>query len=279
MSPPCRLAWSTDVHLNFLSKDEVFAYCQKVSDVEATSLTLSGDIAEGPTLKYYLTLMEQELGRNIYFVLGNHDYYRSSIRRVRKMVTELCRESEHLFWLNDAGVVELAPSVGLIGHDGWSDGRFGDYHGSGVVLNDYMLIEELSDMSAGKRLTQLNLLGDEAAAHMRVHLPEALEQYSKVFVVTHVPPFREACWKEGMLSNDEWLPHFACKAMGEAIADIVEQYPRCEVTVLCGHTHSRGFARIRPNLVVRTGGAVYGSPVIEEVIVVDPDLASASVQK
>jgi hypothetical protein len=158
----------------------------------------------------------------------------------------------------------------MIGHDGWSDGRLGDYESSGVVLNDYLLIEELSDMSPGKRLTELNLLGDEAAQHIRLQLPEAMKRYPKVYVVTHVPPFREACWHDGRLSNDEWLPHFSCGAVGEALREVVDQHPESDVTVLCGHTHSRGFARIRPNLVVRTGGAIYGSPIIEEVIEVEP---------
>jgi hypothetical protein len=185
------------------------------------------------------------------------------------MVAGVTRESERLRWLPEAGVVELAPTVGLVGHDGWADGRLGSYATSPVMLNDYLLIDELSGLSPQARLGVLNELGDEAAAFVRAHLPAASQRYRKVYFLTHVPPFREACWHEGELSNDDWLPHFACGALGDALLEVAEANPACEITVLCGHTHSRGVARLRPNLDVRTGGAVYGAPVIEEVIELD----------
>ena len=38
--------------------------------------------------------------------------------------------------------VEDFDEVGLVGHDGWSDGRAGNYAGSDVFLSDYLLIDE-----------------------------------------------------------------------------------------------------------------------------------------
>ena len=38
-----------------------------------------------------------------------------------------------------------------------------------------------------------------------------------------------------------------------------------KMTVLCGHTHSPGFAQILDNLEVRTGGAQYGEPALQRV--------------
>jgi predicted MPP superfamily phosphohydrolase len=261
-----RLAWATDIHLNFLSVEEVEAFCHRISALEPHALVVSGDIAEGPTIKGYLELLAREIERPIYFVLGNHDFYRSSIRRVRRIVSDLCREHDGLVWLGGSGVVELSSTVGLLGHDGWADGRIGSFFESKVVLNDYVLIEELSELSTRARFERLNALGDEAADHLRTHLPGALERYEKVYVVTHVPPFREACWYLGEPSNDEWLPHFACRAVGDVLSGMAAEFPSREVTVLCGHTHGRGVARLSPNLVVRTGGAAYGEPVVEEVI-------------
>ena len=42
--------------------------------------------------------------------------------------------------------------------------------------------------------------------------------------------------------------------------------PQHGMAVLCGHTHSPGFAQILDNLVVRTGGAQYGTPVLQQVL-------------
>jgi Icc protein len=36
--------------------------------------------------------------------------------------------------------------------------------------------------------------------------------------------------------------------------------------VFCGHTHGEGTAHILPNLVVHTGGADYGKPVVQKVL-------------
>ncbi len=261
-----RLAWVTDIHLNFLAEKDIVVFCQGIVSVGAEALIISGDIAEGPTLKGYLETLERELERPIYFVLGNHDYYRSSIPRVRKNVAALCEASKFLRWLPLDGVIELGPKTGLVGHDGWADGRLGDYSASTVLLNDYMLIDELSGLSSKARLIQLNALGDEVASFAQVYVSSAMERFDQVFFITHVPPFAEACWYEGQISADHWLPHFACGAAGSALIQIAKAHPESELTVLCGHTHSRGVARILPNLLVRTGAAVYGTPVIEEVI-------------
>jgi hypothetical protein len=89
-----------------------------------------------------------------------------------------------------------------------------------------------------------------------------------VLVLTHVPPFREACWHEGRISSDDFLPHFACAATGTVLRDFADAHPERQVTVLCGHTHSAGEAVIRPNLRVRTGSARYGEPAVQDVITV-----------
>jgi hypothetical protein len=97
-------------------------------------------------------------------------------------------------------------------------------------------------------------------------LPEALARQRRVVALTHVPPFREACWHEGRLSNGNWLPHFTCTAAGDAMAVVRRAHPDRELLVLCGHTHGAGEAEVLPNLRVRTGGAVYGAPVVERVL-------------
>jgi hypothetical protein len=165
-------------------------------------------------------------------------------------------------------VVELTESTCLIGHDAWGDGRIGDYAGSQVMMNDYRLIEELTGLDRATRLRKLNALGDEAADYLGCLLPDALARYRNVLTLLHVPPFKEACWHEGSISDDDWLPHFTCKAVGDLLRDTMQAQPDCQMIVLCGHTHGAGEARILPNLNVITGGAEYGSPSIQELLIV-----------
>ena len=125
------------------------------------------------------------------------------------------------------------------------------------------------DLDHATRLQKLHALADEAAAHFRALLPDALQRFEKLIVVTHVPPFREACWYRGRPSDDAWLPHFSCKVVGDVLAEAMAAHPDRDMTVLCGHTHGAGEAQILPNLRVLTGGAIYGKPNIQRVLKVD----------
>ena len=82
----------------------------------------------------------------------------------------------------------------------------------------------------------------------------------------HVPPFREACWHDGNLSNDNWAPHFTCVAAGEVLREFAEHHPQKHMTVLCGHTHSSGYVKIRENLEVWTEEAKYGISQVQQVL-------------
>jgi Icc protein len=64
------------------------------------------------------------------------------------------------------------------------------------------------------RLIKLNELGGIAAADLRDVLPRALVRFPHVLLLTHVPPLKEACWHDGSISSDHWLPHFSCQAFG-----------------------------------------------------------------
>jgi 3',5'-cyclic-AMP phosphodiesterase len=139
------------------------------------------------------------------------------------------------------------------------------------MLNDFGLIGEFDgfDEDPATRLAKLHALGDESADHFRAVLPEALSNFQHVVVLTHVPPFREACWHEGRISDDHWLPFFACKAVGDALRDAMAAAPSQQMTVLCGHTHGSGEAQMLPNLCVLTGKAVYGRPCVQRVLEVE----------
>jgi hypothetical protein len=176
--------------------------------------------------------------------------------------------------LTDGAVVRLGRNTALIGHDSWADARLGDFMASEVTLNDYVLIEDLSvvgdlhelkSIDKRKLREKLNTLGDEAAREIRAPLEKALAARREVIVLTHVPPFREACCHGGRISSDKFLPHFASKAFGEPLLAAAIAHPDSKITVLCGHTHGECFVKIRPNLQVFTAGARYGAPALQRV--------------
>ena len=260
-----RAIWITDIHLNFVGDAMRRRFIDQLAAGQADLILISGDVGEAPTVERYLRWLAK-LETPIYFVLGNHDFYKGSVTGVRSAVRALVRTTPSLTWLNDAGVVSLSERTALVGHDSWADGRLGDYWGSGVELSDFFLIAELIRSDKAQRLRAMQALAEEAALHFRQVLPEALENHREVVLVTHVPPFRGATWHQGRESAPDWLPYFACQAVGDVLKSVMERHPEHRLTVLCGHTHGRGECRILPNLDVLTGGARYGRPAIERVL-------------
>lgn len=261
-----KILWTTDIHLNFLTNKELEFFIKEIQNKSPDILLIGGDIGEAQSVCAYLQKLEQSIECPIYFVLGNHDYYRGSISKVNEDVCRLSDSSKKIFFLDTMPFIELTKDVALVGHSGWADGKFGDYNDSEVILNDYILIDEFIWLNKDQRLNKLNELGSKAASKMEKSLILAFKNHKKILCLTHVPPFRESCWHEGEISDDNYLPHFSCKSVGEVMKRVMQSRPDCCLEVLCGHTHSPGSAQILDNLNVITGKASYGKPEIQKII-------------
>lgn len=264
-----RLAWLTDVHFNFVKAPAFRDFLEQVAATGADALVVTGDIGEGPSTPGYLNCMAQTLARPIYFVLGNHDFYKDSFAQMAAAVKALAAKEPRLIWLNEARTVELAPGTALVGHDTWADGRLGDLANSPLLLSDFFQIEDFKLAPPDRHPEMMRGLADAGAAHLRAVLPVALASHAHVICAVHVPPFAEASWHEGRPSNKDWLPFFSSKASGDAILEAARQFPEKKLTVLCGHTHGSGEYAPLPNVTVLTGGAEYGKPAVQRVFEVD----------
>src|SRR6202034_3532252 len=78
------LAWLTDPHLNFLGHEAIDSFCASLAEQAADAFLITGDIGEAPNVAVYLNILDNHLARPLYFVLGNHDFYRGSIGSVRE---------------------------------------------------------------------------------------------------------------------------------------------------------------------------------------------------
>lgn len=269
-----QVVWLTDIHLIFLwDRDrqafdpEYQLFVDEVLQTKPDAVLLTGDITEAPQLVTFLERLERDFcGVPLYFVLGNHDFYYASIRQIRDEVQRFCRERPALHYLTaDDEPVALTETVGLVGHDGWADGRFGELLWSMAKFNDYIYVEELREAGEDGRRRILNALGDEAAAHVRRLLTSATRQFSHVLLLTHVPPWLEVALKNGKVCDYHYAPHAASRAMGEAIVDVMRQAPDCQLTVLCGHTHHAAEYRPLPNVLALAGKAECGEPEVQRV--------------
>ena len=94
-----KLAWGTDIHLNFLEFADTKRFYQDIFETKPNAVLISGDIAETSTVSDILEEMAQHIAKPIYFVLGNHDYYQSSVENVRQAITRLSQVSHLIHWL------------------------------------------------------------------------------------------------------------------------------------------------------------------------------------
>lgn len=254
-----RLCWITDAHLDHVSPPILSAFLADIQAMAPTALLISGDTSTAPRLVQGLERIQQETGIPLFFILGNHDFYFSSISEVREQVRQLSRSNPRITWLPDVGYVELSPHLALVGHGGWGDGLVGDFWGSELYLNDFRLIKDLKPLRKSEWLPVLKGLGDETAAFLRRFSAEAAKRFSRVIILTHVPLFPESCLYQGR-QDPNGLPFFCCYSGGQAMVEVADEYPHVNFTVLSGHTHEAAAVKICPNLEAFVQEAEYGRP-------------------
>ncbi|HEX5061147.1 MAG TPA: metallophosphoesterase [Kofleriaceae bacterium] len=256
-----RATWLTDIHLNFMRPLALKAFYERVRQERPEVLLVTGDIGEADSVGRFVG----ELGAiaPVYYVLGNHDYYRSSIQAVRDRLPA--------GWLPAMQPVRLTERTVMLGIDGWGDARCGDLH-SQIQLSDWQLIDDFAPVryDRAERIALLEDLGTTEAFALGELLARAPAS-DALLVLTHVPPFPEACVYAGAQSEPAWLPWFTCIATGEVLAEYARAHPQKQITVLCGHSHGRSVCRPEPNLEVRTGGWApgedeYGNPIVQATL-------------
>ena len=258
-----RFVWTTDPHLNHVPLGPWERWLEILHSLAPDALILTGDISEGEDVAFQLQRLAEAVAVPVHFVLGNHDFYQSSIGGTRRRIVELGREHRLLNYLTDSAAVDCGTGIYLVGDDGWGDAVEGDYEGSIVQLNDFRLIEDFRQSDPRRWKTLLQQQGEASAARLEEKLRQLPASARHVIVATHVPPFREACWYEGRTTDDHWAPFFVCGSVGRVLRSASEARPECHFTVLCGHTHHGGVAELAANLTVYTGAAEYGHPAAQ----------------
>jgi predicted phosphohydrolase len=270
------IVWATDLHLNYAGNNAIEHFLERVKANKPDGVILTGDLTEAPDLIPTLAYLEKGLEPiPVYFVLGNHDYYEGSIKDIRSSM-ELGygpKSSEGMRYLPACDPMALTLETALIGEDGWYDGGYGNWFGNNSVtmLSDITLIKELVTEGNDKQILyqKIQNLAKESATWIKLKSNKAIDDgFKNVLIATHVPPFiYNAVFDprgpgSGKPSNENWLPGFASKIMGDCLLNLSEDNPEVMFTVLCGHSHGDATYSPRPNLTCKTGYALYGKPAM-----------------
>lgn len=261
-----KIGWLTDLHLDAAKRSVIFELLRQINDQQPDFILVGGDTCNTYKALEYLLGLTKITKKDVYFVLGNHEFYHSSIRRTRQLAyyTSVCHSKLH--YLSLAGIVELTPTVALIGHDGWADARAGDFMHSTVLLHDYHLIDDFKKLPKQSLQMKIHCLGSQAAKDIKKKLHKAFKSYNQVIILTHTPPFQAVCFYDKHLSDDNWAPHFVCKAMGDCLLKMMKVYPDKQVIVLAGHAHHLADLTILPNLRVIVGETTLGIPHLQGIL-------------
>lgn len=226
---------------------------------------MTGDMSEGFA---YLSDLEY-LGQNskcpIYSVTGNHEIHGSSFAKVHDGIRSLTSQYKNLIWMDDAGIVELNKQTALIGSTNWYDFRIGNPNYINYTL-DWILIEDFRKLPTMKdRLEAMRDFADDCNKAICYRLKEAIENYKSIYLLVHVPPFRECNAAKGWFNQVFLEPYNTSYALGQKLEKIMEKHKKRHLTVLCGHVHCHSYSRISRGIDCIVGKGSYSGISNKEI--------------
>lgn len=245
--------------MNFLNEKAIVTFADQVKATQSTGILWSGDISDGPHLIEHLAIFERAVQRPIYYVCGNHDYYKRSVEQQRKNLTELGRMSSYLKYMPNIPYVMLTSGTALVGHDGWYDAGYGEPLRETLVMSDWSQIAEYYAHNGIADIIKVSQrFAQEAAAHVAKGIKDASRYATNIIILTHVPPFESCAMYRGKKSEPGAIPWYTSKIMAETLLSAAKAYPHVSFTVLCGHTHGGVVNQVANNMLCRVADAQYG---------------------
>ncbi len=259
----------TDTHLNFSFPWTQRLFAQNIKDEKPHGIFLTGDIACGMSLISVLEILAIKLDPiPIYFVLGNHDIFGSSFEKMGKKLETLLEEHPNLIWMPKQEPIALNKDCALIGVDGWYDLQYKDEERYTFYNLDWIMIEDfqrLPTLEAKKELSRQ--LAEKDASLLKTKLLKALEEFQTVYILTHIPPYKEATHYNDFKLDRYWRPYNTNVQMGKMIEEIMAERADQNVILLAGHTHEQCILNISHNIECIVGEGKYlGDPKPEQSI-------------
>jgi len=256
--------WVSDAHIDHLANQDLLDFLSQIkkecSDPD-TILFLTGDTTTGRTVEGDHYKIAGVCAGKMMFVLGNHDRWNSSFADVeRRVATMVANHASNATFMDVSEPIEIEPETFVVGDSGWYDGRNGLQGPPRFLMNDWFLIKEYLGREPFQASAQF---ADACAARLEAKMRSAIAAGAKrLIVLTHVPPFVEACRHLGKPSDTYALPWFSSECIGDAIDQIAEEFFRIKIEVLCGHTHDQFYYKRKDNLAVHVAYSEYGDPRI-----------------
>lgn len=222
----------TDLHLNRYPKFLNKRLLNKAKKCDA--LVLMGDLTTGLYTEQHLEFLRQFCS-NVYFVLGNHDFYTSSFRETELRVSAAVLDT-NLHWLDEDDPIEISPRTWLMGVDGWYDIALGDSFFMDVNFDRMMIKDLLIKRRREDRSDVISARALSSADNFTRKMDKIPANAEYIIVATHYPPWMGPI--RGML-DAFWLPQSVNSALADRIIEeSTSRRSHTKIKVFCGHVHS-----------------------------------------
>lgn len=265
-----KIGVTSDIHLGFINKKQISEFALNIAEKQYNILVITGDISDYPAFSRDIITISNIIKIPIMFVLGNHDYYHGGISKANNLAKILTKRSLTIKFLPDAPPISITDNVCIIGCNGQADCGYGNPNMVQFQINDFQCIEEFKELNWDLPAIwgRMRQIAKKEASRLEKKLKLInTESIKDLVVITHVPPFAEACWHKGEPSPLA-LPYFANKSVGDVLTEFADRNKKIQISVFCGHTHEQ---RVHSNKNITTYvlGAEYGDPKIGYEIIID----------
>lgn len=259
-----RYLWLTDTHLWPWDRNNLLKI---IINQNPKGVFLTGDISNSAyTLIHDLDFLGPRIERPLYFVIGNHDLHFSNIENTHAEIRNLCKKYKNLIWMDEVDILQLNEDTCCIGNMGWYDGRIGDTEYLKYTI-DWFLIEDFRKLSSmSDRIKKFREIAEESANKLSIKLEIALQKYKTVYLLSHVPAWKEASGNKGIFSDIFYEPYNTNLILGKKLLDIMEQYKEKQLICLFGHTHYMTTTHISHNIKCHVGHGSYSELSEEEIL-------------
>lgn len=263
------LLWMSDLHFDQAPARDCRKLLSDLKNAEYDAAVITGDTAASATLVQHLKALAHACApRPLFVVLGNHDFYGSSLYTTRAEVRVLCQKVTNLHHLQDHGAVWLNRHAVLLGHHGWADARCGWGSKTCIRNPDHWCIDDFRKLDQAGRFDLMAELGNASTSRIRQNLNTVLRQADTLIVATHVPAFQTSAHYNGTPCGPCHSPHYVHASLGGLLIGAARHNHEKQFTALSGHTHSEVQEQILANLKSRVAGAKRGNPRIQGILTV-----------
>lgn len=261
------LLWMSDLHCDQATTKNCSKLLRDLKKSDYDAAVLTGDTAASATLISHLEALADACApRPLFVVLGNHDFYGSSLYTTQNQVRRLCHKTPNLHHLQDHGVVWLNRRTVLLGHHGWADARCGWGSKTHVRSPDHWCIDDFRKLDKAGRFDLMAELGNASTSWIRKNLNTVLRKADTLIVATHVPAFQTSAHYNGEPCGPLHTPHYVNATLGGLLIGSARHNLQKQFTILSGHTHSEFREHILTNLESRVAGAQRGKPRIQSIL-------------